>query len=394
MSRRNPPQPWMTGSTPPVPRRRGSHRRHHHGFIAFLVTFLVIVVVGGYALKNGDSELAAVPATTPASTITTPTPGAQTPESTPSTPEPSSPEASSSQVAAAVVAAPSSARPTVRATTSQPGTALALLATIPTKGRAPKTGYSRAQFGQAWADVDHNGCDTRNDILHRDLTGITVKAGTHDCVVLSGTLADSYSGTSIHFRRGVRTSTAIQIDHVVALSDAWQKGAQQLPMGRRVALANDPFNLLAVSGPLNEQKGDGDAATWLPPNKAFRCQYVARQVAVKSRYHLWMTPAEHSATESILKRCPATKAPTSAPIVVTGAMATAMPTTHAATKPRPRATKRATSRPTTKPARPGGSLPVVHGGSFCSTEGARGVSSAGNVLTCKPGSDGRLRWKK
>ncbi|WP_322786075.1 hypothetical protein [Intrasporangium oryzae] len=40
------------------------------------------------------------------------------------------------------------------------GTALAALAQLPIKGRAPKTGYTRAEFGQAWADVNRNGCDT------------------------------------------------------------------------------------------------------------------------------------------------------------------------------------------------------------------------------------------
>jgi hypothetical protein len=175
---------------------------------------------------------------------------------------------------------------------------------VPVKGRAPKTGYSRDQFGPAWADVDRNGCDTRNDILARDLTGDVVKPGTHGCVVLSGTLAEPYAGRPLAFRRGQATSTAVQIDHVVALSDAWQKGAQGWSAARRTAFANDPLNLLAVDGPLNEAKGDGDAATWLPPNRSYRCAYVARQVAVKLAYGLWMTQAEKSAIAAILGSCP------------------------------------------------------------------------------------------
>ncbi|MGW8567669.1 GmrSD restriction endonuclease domain-containing protein [Isoptericola sp. NPDC055881] len=184
------------------------------------------------------------------------------------------------------------------------GTALVALDTLPVKGRAPKTGYSRDQFGPAWADVDHNGCDTRNDILARDLSRTVTDPKTHDCIVLSGVLDDPYTGRSIDFRRGQTTSTAVQIDHVVALSDAWQKGAQQLDDEVRRRLANDPLNLLAADGPTNAGKGDGDAATWLPPSKAFRCQYVARQVAVKQAYALWVTRGEHDAIARVLSGCP------------------------------------------------------------------------------------------
>ncbi len=182
-------------------------------------------------------------------------------------------------------------------------TALELLATLPIKGRAPKTGYSREQFGQAWADVDRNGCDTRNDILARDLADKAFKPGTRDCVVLTGVLADPYTATTINFVRGAATSSAVQIDHVVALNDAWQKGAQQLSLEQRTALGNDPLNLLAVDGPSNQSKGAGDAATWLPPNKAYRCDYVARQISVKASYALWVTQAEHDAMTRVLAGC-------------------------------------------------------------------------------------------
>jgi len=190
--------------------------------------------------------------------------------------------------------------------------ALDVLATLPVKGRAPKTGYSRDQFGQAWADVDRNGCDTRNDTLRRDLAAAVLKPGTRDCVVLSGTLDDPYTATTINFVRGNATSTAVQIDHVVALSDAWQKGAQQLSAGQRLAFANDPLNLLAVDGPANMQKSDGDAATWLPPNTSYRCAYVARQISVKASYALWVTQAEHDAMARILGSCRDIPAPTNA----------------------------------------------------------------------------------
>ncbi|WP_280182420.1 GmrSD restriction endonuclease domain-containing protein [Nocardia cyriacigeorgica] len=189
-----------------------------------------------------------------------------------------------------------------------PSQALAALAALPVKGRAPKTGYERELFGQSWSDDvsvagGHNGCDTRNDILNRDLTSTTHKAGTRNCVVLTGTLNDPYTGTVITFQRGQDTSTAVQIDHVVALSDAWQKGAQQLSADERQNFANDPRNLLAVDGPANQQKGDGDAATWLPANKAFRCQYVTIQIEVKAAYRLWITQAEKDAMARVLNSC-------------------------------------------------------------------------------------------
>lgn len=189
------------------------------------------------------------------------------------------------------------------------GAAVDMLATLPVKGRAPKTGYARTQFGAAWSDVDHNGCDTRNDILKRDMTNVTFKSWTHDCVVKTGTLNDPYTGKTINFVRGQHTSTAVQIDHVVALSDAWQKGAQQLSADQRLQLANDPYNLLAVDGPANQQKSDSDAASWLPSNKSFRCQYVARQIGVKHKYALWVTQAEKDAMTSVLSGCPGQTVP-------------------------------------------------------------------------------------
>ena len=181
------------------------------------------------------------------------------------------------------IAAPAQA---IRFSEATEVTASSVLSSLPVKGRAGKTGYSRSQFGQAWADVDRNGCDTRNDMLKRDLTNIEFKVKTRDCVVLSGVLLDRYSGETINFVRGNVTSMEVQIDHVVALSNAWQTGAFKLTLMQRTAFANDPMNLFAVKGRLNSQKGDGDAATWLPPLKSFRCTYVAQQIAVKAKYSL------------------------------------------------------------------------------------------------------------
>ena len=197
----------------------------------------------------------------------------------------------------------SQAADTSTATKSQYESALTQLNKLPVKGRAPKTGYSREQFPH-WKDPDKNGCDTRNDILKRDLVQVIFKEKTRNCVVLSGVLNDPYSGEQISFLRGNTTSTLVQIDHVIALGNAWVTGAFQMTVKQRTALANDPLNLLAVKGSLNSQKQDGDAATWLPPMKSFRCKYVARQIAVKYKYGLWITSAERTAMSQVLSSCP------------------------------------------------------------------------------------------
>jgi hypothetical protein len=223
----------------------------------------------------------------------------------------------------------------------------------------------------------HNGCDTRNDILRRDLTRVVIKPGTHGCVVARGVLHDPYTRKVIDFTRGLTTSADVQIDHVVSLADAWQKGAQQLSLRVRTNLANDPLNLLAVSGAANEQKGSADAASWLPPNKAFRCSFVAIQVAVKIRYHLWVTPAEHGAIARVLSMCPRQRLPRGGPSVATGPARTA-----------PSVTPRRTPSPS-----PPVAVPTVHPGAFCSPAGARGVTSRGTPMRCKLDSTGqRYRW--
>ena len=187
--------------------------------------------------------------------------------------------------------------------------ATVVLETLLVKGRAPKTGYSRDAFGPAWADTDYNGCDTRNDMLRRDFGGVTVERGTQGCVVLEGLLVDPYSGEEIPFIKG-ESSDRIHIDHVVSLSNAWQTGMFQRGPEERRIFANDPLNLLAVQGWLNQQKGDGDAATWLPPRKAYRCEFVARQIAVKAAYSLWLTLPEKQAMLGALRGCPEQILPT------------------------------------------------------------------------------------
>ena len=184
-------------------------------------------------------------------------------------------------------------------TQAAPIEALVALNNLEVKGRAPKTGYARSQFPH-WSDPDRNGCDARNDTLKRDLTNITYKAGTRECKVIAGQLLDPFSGKVITFST---TKVVIDIDHVVALSNAWQTGAAYFDKNKRSQIANDPLNLLAVDAKLNRKKGDGDAATWLPPNKAFRCEYVGLQIAVKAKYGLWVTAAEKTAMKKVLQAC-------------------------------------------------------------------------------------------
>jgi hypothetical protein len=189
-------------------------------------------------------------------------------------------------------------------------TASSALASLPVKGRAPKTGYDRDKLFGDWADPDGNGCDARNDVLARDLTNKIFGTGSDKCLVLSGNLLDPYSGKSFNFIRGQGTSSLIPIDHVVAVSDAWQKGAFKWDQTKRVNFYNDPLNLMTTQRALNSQKGDGDAATWLPPLKSYRCAYVARQIAVKTKYSIWVTKAEKEAMTRILSACPKQLLPT------------------------------------------------------------------------------------
>lgn len=176
--------------------------------------------------------------------------------------------------------------------------ALDALAALKARPEGTLLGYSRDQFGPAWQDVDHNGCDTRNDILARDMTQVVRPRG---CQVTSGVLLDPYTGKTITWVRGPQ-SARVQIDHVVALADAWRTGASALSPGDRLAFANDPLNLLAVDGPTNEAKGDKDASKWLP-RAQFRCTYVLGQIQVKRKYGLWITPSEQKSMSDVLRTC-------------------------------------------------------------------------------------------
>ncbi|MDO4753338.1 MAG: HNH endonuclease family protein [Candidatus Saccharibacteria bacterium] len=177
--------------------------------------------------------------------------------------------------------------------------AIDVLERLEVKGRAPKTNYSREEFYGSWPTVD--GCNLRQKIIKREFGDSAVLDG---CNVVAGEFDEAYTGEHKVFKTKEEIFKGIQIDHVVALSDAWQKGAQYMDKAVRYEMATDPLNLLAVDAKANQGKSDGDAATWLPKNKKFRCQYVARQVSVKYKYKLWVTEAEKNAIHDILMTCP------------------------------------------------------------------------------------------
>jgi hypothetical protein len=180
------------------------------------------------------------------------------------------------------------------------------LATLAVRGDETITGYQRDLFGSGWGTID--GCDTRNVILARDLHDITLGEATDDkrdgaCHVLTGKLNDPYTGETVLFQRGA-DSAAVQIDHVVALSNGWQSGMNTREQNERKRFANDPMNLLAVDGPANMEKSDASADVWLPPNRAAHCLYIARQISVKFKYSLSITGPEKKTMERVLKSCP------------------------------------------------------------------------------------------
>lgn len=177
--------------------------------------------------------------------------------------------------------------------------AVDVLELLEVKGRAPKTGYSREEFYTSWPTIE--GCSLRQRIIKREFGDSAVLDG---CTVVAGEFEEPYTGEFLKFSTKAEISKGIQIDHVVALSDAWQKGAQYLSKETRYEIATDALNLIAVDSKANQGKSDGDAATWLPKNKKFRCQYVARQISVKYKYKLWVTEAEKNAISEVLATCP------------------------------------------------------------------------------------------
>lgn len=319
--------------------------------LAVPLSFIVLVLGGVLADPVTPDDAAAEPTSQVTTESPSPSPApTSTPSPTPATPAPADADVDEDGETGDVVGQEETVVDQTGAAnqTGATQTALAVLDLLEVKGRAPKTGYDRKLFNYRGVDLDRNGCDTRNDILQRDLTDITFKPGSNDCAVQTGMLTDPYSGTEISFNRDAPNE--VQIDHVVALMDAWQKGAQSWDAAKLERFGNDPLNLLAVEGRLNSQKGAGDAATWLPPNKAFRCEYVARQVAVKYEYGLWVTQAEKDMIAGILAKCPEQVLPSGTGGVAGAADLVSAPDTSAAAAAEPKPSPTPTPAPAATPA--------------------------------------------
>jgi hypothetical protein len=170
--------------------------------------------------------------------------------------------------------------------------------------------YRRDAFGDSWTDENpapggHNGCDTRNDILERDLinkTYVSIKRCPN--AVATGTLHDPYTNAVVAFMRGSQVGASVQIDHIVPLALAWDLGARHWPDEMRLRFANDPANLLAVDGPTNQDKGDKEPAVWMPPNAAFHCQYAIQFIAVLRGYRLPVDAPSVPALQHAASTCP------------------------------------------------------------------------------------------
>ena len=258
--------------------------------------------------------------------------------------------------------------------------AVSVLNALPVKGKAPATGYDRnLKFGNGWKDFNGNKCDERQDTLKRDLSSVMYKDAKR-CQLASGTLADVYTGTTITWKVN---SGSVDIDHVVALKNAWVSGGDQLSQDQRQGLANDPLNLMASQASANRSKGDANAAEWLPANKSFRCRYVATQISVKKKYMLSVTASEKNAMERVLSTCPKQQAASATPLKPLAKAPTVAPGTNAAPAKKP-----STTAPKPKQVSPG---------AYCAQDdkGTRGLGkNTGKSYTCKSSdSDTRLRWR-
>jgi hypothetical protein len=275
-----PPRPAAraAGRGAVVPSSEAPRKRRRTLWMVAIVLAVLLLVVAGAAIAGA---LGSRPATT------APAPASSGP--TASAPPPASPSATSS-------VEPSASPPADPAAVAR-----AQLAGLAVVSGTSATPYRRAAFGDPWIDVDDNGCDTRNDILARDLLNPVFRTG--GCKVLSGILIDPYDGQRVDFVSGPTTSPLVQIDHVVALAWAWRHGAEDWTAQRRIAFANDPANLVAASEAMNQEKGADGPSRWLPPVRELRCGYVERWIGVLAVYRLGIDKADRAAADAVLRTC-------------------------------------------------------------------------------------------
>jgi hypothetical protein len=333
--------------------------------IAGIINLLIFsTVVVGVTAGNGNPSPTPTPVQNKPSTPPSRTP---TPSPTPTPTEPSAPR----------------------------GSVLYALHHLKVTSNANVAGYDRDEFGQKWADVDRNGCDQRNDVLRRDMVNLHTVPGTHGCVLAKGILSldgDSYAAKRVRYKRG---SDKIEINHVVSLADAWRSGAHAWSIKKRQRFANDFMELEAVDAHTNEYKGDETAADWLPDDDDDQCTLVVRQVSIKQRYKLSVTPDEVEAIDAVL-HSPVCDGASLYPVKAKEFRAP-KPKPIGEPKSKPKPTPRPTAKPKPKP-EPEPSRPSVrrgvHPGAFCSPAGALGTTSSGTPMICKStSSDSRNRWR-
>lgn len=177
-----------------------------------------------------------------------------------------------------------------------------------------RSGYQRTLFNH-WRDADGDSCDTREEVLIRQ-SQVSAQVGP-GCRVYSGRWTSAYDAVV------VTDPSTLDIDHVVALAEAWDSGASRWSFTTRQAFANDlafTGSLIAVTASSNRSKSDRDPAEWLPGNSAYRCTYVTTWIAVKYRWSLSIDSAEKSALQRQVTACgnPHITLPAKAPISLGG----------------------------------------------------------------------------
>lgn len=173
---------------------------------------------------------------------------------------------------------------------------------LPAGPIAPPAPYDRAEFGQRWADVDRSGCDQRNESLSSAMTEISYRAGTHDCVVETGTFHDAYDGTSWSFAKS-EDGGGVQIDHVVPLAHAWEMGAGDWTEDEREVFANELINLQPTAGTYNGSKGSRGPLEWMPVDETYHCTYLRRWTQIKVTWELAVTDDERTFLSDSLMVC-------------------------------------------------------------------------------------------
>lgn len=269
-------------------------------------------------LVSGCSPVSAPTTTDVSASATKPTPSVKPSVKASPTVKPSVSTQTPTKASSPSTSAKATAKPKTAPTK---GTALAVLSTLKVNDNL-SSGYKREAFGQSWVDIDNNNCDTREDTLARHMSNVS-KSG--NCEVVSGVLVDSYNGETIQFSKDGKGG-GIDIDHVVALSAGWKTGMSLESTANRESFANDPLNLLPVDAGLNRYKSDKDASEWIPSQlktkntssliAKFDCPYVARQIAVKSKYGMWVTTSEKSRMNTVLNACPTIEIPNGSDVVV------------------------------------------------------------------------------